>query len=111
MIFRFLLIVFLISSSACKKADDVQLSPLAQKGKSAYLSNCIVCHNPDPTKPGSIGPDIAFSSLELVTSRVMYAKYPPNYKPKRPTAAMPPFPMLEKDIPAIHAYLNSFKKQ
>jgi hypothetical protein len=53
---------------------------------------------------------VAFSSLELLTARIKYKSYPAGYKPKRETAIMPDLSMLEKDIPAIHAYLNSFAK-
>ena len=110
MILRLLLLV-LILLSACKKVDNqLPLSPLASRGKSVYLSVCIACHNPDPTLDGSVGPAVAFSSLELITARVMRAEYPSGYKPKRSSAMMAALPMYEKDIPALHAYLNSFKK-
>jgi len=85
------------------------LSSLESKGKAVYMSNCIACHHPDPRLPGSIGPDVAFSSLELLTARIVKAEYPAGYKPKRESQMMPAFPQLEKDIPAIHAYLNSLK--
>jgi mono/diheme cytochrome c family protein len=56
-----------------KKITITQSRPLSSielKGKAVYLSNCIACHNPDPNKPGSIGPDVASSSLELITARI-----------------------------------------
>jgi mono/diheme cytochrome c family protein len=74
------------------------------------MSVCIACHNANPTLAGSVGPDIADSSLELVTSRVMSVAYPPGYKPKRQSKLMVPFPQYQKEIPAIHAYLQTFKK-
>ncbi len=104
-------LLFIISLSACKNADnEVKLTPLEQKGKSVYLSNCIACHNPNPTLAGSVGPEVSHSSLELLTARIMKAEYPPNYKPKRQSNLMPAMPELQNDIPALHAYLNSFKK-
>ncbi len=104
--------VFLLPLFSCQKsgAPEAPLSALANQGKAVYLSNCIVCHNPDPRLDGSIGPAVAFSSLELLEARILHRTYPPGYKPKRPTEQMPDFPQLKNDIPALHAYLNSFTK-
>lgn len=111
MIFFLNLIVLIISLSACQKgSNEVLLSALERRGKIIYLSNCIACHNANPTLAGGIGPDIANSSLDLVRARVMSATYPPNYQPKRQSKIMTAFPQYEKDIPAIHAYLQLFKK-
>ncbi|MGZ3789329.1 MAG: c-type cytochrome [Bacteriovorax sp.] len=87
------------------------LSPLEQRGKSVFMTNCTACHNQNPTLAGSVGPDIAGSSLELITARVMHQSYPPGYKPKRSTGLMPALPFLQADLPALHAYLNSFAKK
>ena len=105
-----LLVLFLFSCS--KKAGEKPLSALESRGKASYMSNCIACHNPDPTLAGSVGPDVANSSLELITARVLHQSYPPGYTPKRKSGLMPALPFLEGDIPALHAYLNnsSFKK-
>lgn len=111
MIFFLNLIVLIISLSACQKSsNEIPLSATESQGKTIYLSACIACHNPNPALAGSIGPDIADSSLELLTSRLMTTSYPPNYKPKRQSKLMPAFPQYKKDIPAIHAYLKTFKK-
>jgi len=96
--------------TACNKDNQRPLTALEIQGKASYMSNCIACHNPDPRLAGSIGPDVAFSSMELLTARIKYKSYPAGYKPKRETALMPDLSILEKDIPAIHAYLNSFTK-
>ncbi len=103
----FVFCLFLIIS--CNKEVTRPLTALEARGKSSYMSNCIACHNPDPRLSGSIGPDVANSSFELLSARILRKTYPPGYKPKRETAVMPALPMLENDIPAIHAYLNSFK--
>ena len=109
--FFFSLIFLFISLLACQRAgSEKKHSVLEQKGKAVYISQCVVCHNINPTLPGSVGPEIANSSLELIRARVMTATYPTNYKPKRQSRVMLAFPYLEKDIPALHAYLNSFKK-
>lgn len=100
----------LFISSCNKSTPERPLTALEASGKAAYMSNCIACHHPDPKLSGSIGPDIAGSSLELVHMRIMEAKYPVGYTPKRDSKMMAAHPHLEKDIPSIHAYLNSFKK-
>ena len=102
----------MLSLVSCQKNDQPQrpLSSLEARGKGVYISNCIACHNPNPTLDGSIGPAIAGSSLELITHRVLTRDYPPGYKPKRDSEVMPDFPQLKDDVPAIHAYLNLFQK-
>ncbi len=88
---------------------SAELTPiqLAERGKAIYLSNCISCHNVQPSKSGTVGPAIAGSSLELLEARILRAEYPAGYKPQRETAQMPALPQLKKEIPALHAYLNS----
>lgn len=101
----------LISLGSCQKNDIPKkiLSPLESKGRAVFISNCISCHNPNPTLDGSIGPRISGSSLDLITHRVLTRDYPAGYMPKRSSEIMPGFPQLKNDIPALHAYLNSFK--
>lgn len=98
--------------SSCQKSNtpSTPLTALQSRGKAVYMSNCIACHNPDPSLVGSIGPTVAGSSLELLTARVLTRSYPPGYKPQRETGMMPDFPQLKDDIPALHAYLAMFKK-
>ncbi len=81
-------------------------SDLAARGKIVYQTNCIACHNTDPSKPGTLGPEIKGSPLELIEARVMRKEYPAGYTPKRQTQLMTPLPQLKEDIPALHAYLN-----
>ena len=81
----------------------------AQRGKQVYLANCILCHNPDPTKPGSQGPAIAGSSRELVEARVVRAAYPPGYTPQRTTKAMVALPHLASKVDDLTAFLASAK--
>lgn len=80
---------------------------LVARGRSVYLSNCTACHSPDPAQDGAIGPANAGSSEALLEAKVIHNTYPPGYKPKRDSNAMMALPHLEKDIPALHAYLNS----
>jgi mono/diheme cytochrome c family protein len=83
------------------------VTPLYKHGAYIYETNCQVCHG-NPSE-GAFGPPIFGSSKELITARILYGGYPPGYNPKRNTNYMPQFPTLEKDIPAITAYLNGVK--
>lgn len=106
-----LVLPFFYLSSCSKKEETASLTPLQERGKIVYQTNCISCHNADPTIAGSLGPDVAGSSLELITARVMKQSYPEGYTPKRSSHLMPLLPYVQKDIPALHAYLNSFSKK
>jgi len=81
-----------------------------EAGRRAFAANCVVCHNPDPTKEGTVGPAIAGSAPELVRARVLRAEYPPGYKPKRDTHLMPAQPFLAPDVENLAAYLGSLPK-
>lgn len=81
----------------------------AQRGRIVYLTNCIVCHNPNPNLPGSQGPAIAGSSRALVQARVLHLAYPPGYTPKRKTHAMRSFPQLAGEIDNLTAFLQAAK--
>ncbi len=98
---------------SCQKeqgtSQTVPLTALESRGKGVYLSNCIACHNPNANLDGSIGPAVARSSLELLEARLLHQSYPPGYKPKRASGNMPEFTQLKDDIPALQAYLATFK--
>ena len=101
-----------VLSSCTKKANDsstdqLTADQLVQRGKSVYNLNCIACHNSDPSKDGSAGPAISGSSKQLLEARILRATYPEAYKSKRESKQMPALPHLEKEIPAIQAFLNS----
>lgn len=95
----------------CSKEKETNLTPLEERGRLVYNTNCISCHNSDPEKPGPLGPEVAGSSLELLSARTLHQSYPAGYKPKRDTHLMPVLPFVEKDLPAIHAYLNLVRKR
>ncbi|MBL4825638.1 MAG: cytochrome c [SAR324 cluster bacterium] len=78
-----------------------------EKGKVVYFANCTSCHNYDPKKPGSIGPQIYGSSKELLTLKMNFGKYPENYQPKRSSKLMPLLPHLSQKITNLHAFLNA----
>ncbi|MBL7664381.1 MAG: cytochrome c [Bacteriovoracaceae bacterium] len=93
-------------------ADD---NALIERGRRVYLSNCISCHNKDPNKKGSLGPEMVDAPLEIMMAKVMTGRYPEvlpaGFIPKRKTKSMRPLKKLEKDIPAIHAWVQSQKKK
>ena len=89
------------------KANSVAQGPGdPARGRRVYMTVCIACHNPDPTKDGPIGPAVKGSSPELIEARVLRASYPPGYTPKRKTALMPKQPQLENEILDLAAYLS-----
>ena len=77
-----------------------------ERGRRIYMTVCIACHNPDPSKDGPIGPAVKGSSRELIEARVLSQTYPPGYTPKRKTQLMPKQPQLAKNIPDLAAFLN-----
>jgi mono/diheme cytochrome c family protein len=88
---------------------------LLDRGALLYKSNCIQCHNKDPNLKGSIGPEMVDAPLEVMTSKVMTGAYPAvlpaGFVPKRKSKAMRKLPQLQKDIPAIYAWVQSVKKK
>lgn len=86
---------------------------LVAQGKTVYTTNCLSCHNKNPTENGSIGPAQANTPWEVFKVKVVTGRYPeampPGYVPARKTKAMRKFPDLEKDLPALWAYIQSFK--
>jgi mono/diheme cytochrome c family protein len=93
----------LVFAASC---EGKKVTPV-ERGRVIYMSNCVVCHNPDPNLPGSQGPDIAGSSRELVEDRVLHLSYPPGYTPKRKTHAMRAIPTLAPEIDNIVAFLQA----
>jgi len=83
----------------------------ANTGKALYSSRCTSCHNTNPTKPGSIGPDLAGSNLELIALKTQKREYPKGYKPKRKTRIMPRIPLTDKQLKDLFIYINSFVKK
>ncbi len=108
---RLLFFIILIIFGCTKKQEQAPTTLTGDqrvfRGKSIYLSNCIACHNVNPSIDGSVGPAVSGSSLELLEARILRAQYPEAHKPKRESQQMPAFPQLKSEIPAIHAYLNS----
>lgn len=113
LLFYFFAVVMAFAISACTKKETplpaANLTPeqLVERGKAIYTSNCLACHNVDPSKDGNVGPALAGSSRELLEAKMLKSQYPAGYKPKRETAAMPAMAHLQNEIPALSAYLGS----
>jgi mono/diheme cytochrome c family protein len=90
-----------------KKNEPLTLGSDHEKGQVLYYANCISCHNYNPKKPGSIGPQVYGSSKELLSNKINLGIYPKNYKPKRSTKMMPLQPHSDKEIANLHAFLNA----
>ena len=119
-LFFALLLIILVSNCEKKiieqeeaKADQkilnntVALTTDIEKGRMVYFANCVSCHNNNPKKPGSIGPEIYGVSIDILTQKIVSGKYPKNYRPKRTTKMMPSMPHLNKEISNLHAFINS----
>ena len=97
----------LLSWSGCNTQTAAPPPPSAGRGKIVYQTSCIACHNPDPRKPGTLGPEVFGSSKDLLEARIMRAEYPSGYKPKRTTHTMVALPYLKNDLESIYLFLQS----
>ena len=87
--------------------DNIALKTDIEKGRMVYFANCVSCHNNNPKKTGSIGPELYGVPLDVLTQKIISGKYPKNYKPKRTSKIMPLMPHLNKEILNLHAFINS----
>ena len=87
--------------------NNVALKINIEKGRTLYFANCVSCHNNNPKKPGSLGPEVSGVPLDVLTKKIISGKYPENYKPKRTSNIMPLMPHLNKEILNLHAFINS----
>lgn len=82
----------------------------ADEGQIIYKTVCSKCHNVNPTKQGSIGPELFTTPKEVFKTKVITGTYPTSYTPKRKTRIMPKFKNLTNKIDSIYKYIRSFKK-
>ena len=104
-VLRLLPFAWLVVAPGCGAEETGAGGALAKRGRSVYQANCIACHNVDPSQDGAVGPAIAGSPLALLQAKVLRNEYPPGYTPKRDTGNMVPLPHLEKELPALAAFL------
>ena len=88
--------------------NNVALTTDIEKGRMVYFANCVSCHNNNPKKPGSIGPEVYGASIDVLAQKIVFGKYPENYSPKRTSKIMPLMPHLKKEISNLLAFINSF---
>ena len=91
-----------------KLNNSLVLTNDIEKGRRVYFANCVSCHNSNPKKTGSIGPEVYGLSIDVLTQKIVSGNYPENYKPKRTSKIMPSMPHLKKEISNLHAFINSF---
>lgn len=84
---------------------------LRQEGKRLYIANCVRCHNVNPTKVGSVGPELFTTPLEVFRTKVPKGLYPSGYTPKRRSKVMPKFSSLTNTVDFIYDYVRSFKSE
>jgi mono/diheme cytochrome c family protein len=97
------LLALAVAAAGC---SDGGLSPAAERGRQAYLAQCVACHNTDPAQAGPVGPPIKGSSRELLEAKVLNGSYPPGYTPKRPTKVMVPIPAAAPELASLAEYLR-----
>ena len=91
-----------------KLNNTIALTTDIEKGRMVYFANCVSCHNNNPKKPGSIGPEVYGASIDVLAQKIVFGKYPENYSPKRTSKIMHLMPHLKKEISNLHAFINSF---
>jgi mono/diheme cytochrome c family protein len=103
-----------VAVAAVEESRDPNAGPDLERGKKIWTTTCNQCHNKDPNLKGAVGPETVDAPLEVMIHKVTTGRYPdvlpPGFVPKRKTKAMKAFPQLEKDVPSIHAYIQSVKK-
>jgi mono/diheme cytochrome c family protein len=105
-----ILIVFLILSQCVKASTTIPTDKVQHiEGKRLYVLYCVSCHNSQPSKPGSIGPELITTPSDVFRTKVPYGTYPSWYKSKRRTKAMPRFPSLKDKTDLIYKYIHSVK--
>ena len=87
--------------------NSVALTNDIEKGRTVYFANCVSCHNRNPKKPGSIGPELYGVPIYVLTQKIISGTYPENYRPKKHSKIMPLMPHLNNKITNLHAFINS----
>lgn len=98
-----LLILMILVSCSDKTISTMHVEAI-------YKNQCMQCHNANPNKVGSIGPDLVSTPKEAFIMKVVEGKYPEGYTPKRKTKAMPVFKKYKNDVEALYNYIQTFKE-
>jgi mono/diheme cytochrome c family protein len=104
-----LILLTLVLSGAAEATRIPTNETIQREGKRIYLGTCVRCHNVDPRKAGSIGPELYTTPLDVFRTKVPEGKYPSGYTPKRRTKIMPKFPDLTNKVDWVYDYVRSFK--
>ena len=111
MIPALIILIFCLASFNANPSTRIPTDQVSiQEGKRVYLTTCVTCHNSNPHKPGSIGPDLYTTPREVFQSKVPSGLYPKGYTPKRKTRVMPKFKHLTNKVDAIYNYIRSIPK-
>lgn len=104
---------FFLTSGWAQTSVHSVVKPNVEQGRKAYMAVCIQCHNRDPNKKGNLGPELVDSPLSIMQYKVANGIYPATlpagFVPKRKTKAMRKLPNSVKDVPNIHAWIQSVK--
>src|SRR3989442_1601877 len=100
------LALVLLAAALAGGCSQPSSDPLAERGRKVYLAQCTQGHNADPAQDGAVGPAVKGAPRELFEARILRGRYPPGYRPKRPTNVMPPQPAASPEIPGLAAYLK-----
>ena len=106
-----LIILMLIATTTLHAQRIPTDRTINEEGRRIYLGSCVRCHNINPSKPGTIGPELITTPLEVFKVKVPKGDYPPNYTPKRRTKVMPKFPSLADKVDFIYNYIQSTKNE
>jgi hypothetical protein len=93
---------------ACNKPRELNA---VERGEVVYRTNCISCHNRDPSVAGPLGPAIAGSPRSLIEARVLHGTYPPGYVPQRKSHTMRALPWLDGHVDDLTVYLDYAAKR
>src|SRR5687768_3053880 len=97
-------VAIVLAIAGCTPKDE---SAAVTRGRQAYLSTCIACHNMNPALDGALGPPIRGSSKALLESKVLRGEYPAGHAAKRTTKIMPPQPTMAGSIDDLAAFLSA----
>lgn len=98
-------LILLTILTACSDPMIIEM-----KSEAIYKNQCMQCHNANPNKAGSIGPDLVSTPKEAFMLKVVEGRYPEDYTPKRKTKAMPVFKKYKNDVEALYNYIQTFKE-